>query len=180
MTRERFKKIICSRAVIGLSVISVKRKKNRSYVEMLVLILQRSIIHSRRIKRKRGTIRFQLSRLKIAILALRFMCGNMKTLQRCGRRRKGQQKSDRCRVNTMGVWRSPPGPTAAKRRTARSLGARGLLKMMLKERIMEMSCYSSSGLPYYRRLSPFALKLQVASSLLPPLLHSFSYLLVHS
>lgn len=42
--------------------------------------------------------------------------------------------------------------------------------MMLKERIMEMSRYTSSGLPYYRRLSPLALKLQVASSLLSILL----------
>jgi len=35
---------------------------------------------------------------------------------------EGQQKSDRCRVNTMGVWRSPPGPTAARSaaRSARS------------------------------------------------------------
>lgn len=123
---------------------------------------------------------------KIPIISLKdcdsHSCENMKILRRYGRRYegKGQQKSDRCRVNTMGVWRSLPGPTAAKRRTARSLGARGLLKMMLKERIMEMSCYSSSGLPYYQRLSPFALKLQVASSLLPLLLPSFSYLLIHS
>lgn len=44
---------------------------------------------------------------------------------------------------------------------------------MLKERIMEMSRYTSSGFPYYRRLSPLALKLQVAlASILfsPPVL----------
>lgn len=75
-----------------------------------------------------------------------------------------------------GLTKSPGPDGGAQRRAARSLGARGLLKMMLKERIMEMSRYSSSGLPYYRRLSPFALKLQVVSSQ-PPFscLPSFSY-----
>lgn len=55
-----------------------------------------------------------------------------------------------------------PEPTGREAGPARSAGARGLLKMMLKERIMEMSRYTSSGFPYYRRLSPLALKLQVA------------------
>lgn len=42
--------------------------------------------------------------------------------------------------------------------------------MMLKERIMEMSRYTSFGFPYYRRLSPLALKLQVVlvSLVIPP------------
>lgn len=46
-----------------------------------------------------------------------------------------------------------------KRVQSRSYGAMGLLKMMLKERIMEMSRHTNVGFPYYRRLSPFALKL---------------------
>jgi len=71
-----------------------------------------------------------------------------------------------------GLTKPSGSDDGAQRRTARSLGARGLLKIMLKERIMEMSRYSSFGLPYYQRLSPFALKLQVEflASLLSPLI----------
>lgn len=94
----------------------------------------------------------------------------MKTLPRRERRRRTTEVWPMsCKhygdLPRKGLRRAPPGTTSTKRRTVRSHGARGLLKMMLKERIMEMSRYTSSGLPYYRRLSPFALKLQVASTM---------------
>nr|KAF7427628.1 hypothetical protein H0235_007322 [Vespula pensylvanica] len=48
-----------------------------------------------------------------------------------------------------------------KRVQSRSYGAMGLLKMMLKERIMEMSRHTNVGFPYYRRLTIFLVNMAI-------------------